>query len=77
MRTKLQNVAGQDQKIILGKMISPAMHLSKLFNQLAGEASLAEIKELMDCGYDIANTIAPSFTTKKVYADQLPEFFPF
>ena len=77
MRSKLQRVPNDDDRVIVGKMISPALHLSKMINQLAGEANLDQIKELARCGYDMANTIAPSFTTQKVYADQLPEYFPF
>lgn len=40
MRAKLQRVQNDDDRVILGKMISPALHLSKMINQLAGEASL-------------------------------------
>jgi hypothetical protein len=40
MRTKLQRVPNDDDRVIFGKMISPALHLSKMINQLAGEANL-------------------------------------
>ena len=40
MRTKLQRVPNDDDRVIIGKMISPALHLSKMINQLAGEANL-------------------------------------
>lgn len=35
------------------------------------------IKELSECGYEISNSIAPSFIISKEYADILPEYFPF
>jgi hypothetical protein len=40
MRSKLQRVLNDDDRVIIGKMISPAFHLSKMINQLAGETNL-------------------------------------
>jgi hypothetical protein len=40
MRAKLQRIPNDDDQVIIGKIISPALHLSKMINKLASEASL-------------------------------------
>ena len=77
MRKKVDKARNIEEKIVIGRMVGPALQLSNMVNQIALEANVEQIKELMKLGFDIPNTLAPCFNGPKLYADRLPQYFPF